>query len=128
MASSNRFEYSHETHTCRISTAVTRAQFCRSILDTKNKYGLSLLVPVLLNLYSQVWKPSAFTDVGYWAAGQAIIFNDTLYPEETGGNKAGIFAVVDLVTYNSSIDRYKLRILWGDKEDFSDVGFLWVKG
>ena len=39
MASGTRFEYSHETHTCRIPEAVTRAKFCQSIIDTKNKYG-----------------------------------------------------------------------------------------
>lgn len=128
MASGTRFEYSHETHTCRIPEAVTRAKFCQSIIDTKNKYGLSLMVPVLLNLYAQVWKPSAFTDVDYWAGGNAIIFNNVLYPDEIGGKKAGIFAVVDLITYNNVMDRYKLRILWGEKEDFSDVGFSWVKG
>lgn len=128
MAASDRFEYGHLTHTARIDSAVTRAKFCQTILDAKNKYGLSLVVPVLLNLYDQVWKPTAFTDVNYWVGGEAIIFNDTLYPEETGGQKAGVFAVCDFVTYNNSIDRWKLRITWGEQENFSDVGFLWVKG
>lgn len=122
MASSTRFEFSHEKQTIRITDAITRAQLCTKIKDTKVKYGLSLLVPILLNLSVQVWKPSAFTDKA-WVAGNAIVFNEDMYVDEEGGAKAAIFCMVDLIDYTDSMNRWKLRILYGNDENFSDVKF-----
>lgn len=127
MAASDRFEYSHEIHTARIPEAVTKAKFCQTINNVKLKYGLSVMVPVLLNLAAQVWKPTKYVSAD-WVGGNAIIFNDSLYVEEAGGAKASIFCVCDFITYTPTIDRWRLRIMWGDKEDFSDVELLWVKG
>ena len=127
MASSTRFEYSHEKQTIRIADAITRAQFCTKIKDTKVKYGLSLLVPILLNLSAQVWKPSAYTYQS-WVAGNAIVFNEDMYVEEEGGAKAAIFCMVDLIDYTDSMNRWKLRIQYGNDENFSDVKFAWKQG
>lgn len=127
MASSTRFEYSHEKQTIRIADAVTIAQFCTKIRDTKVKYGISLLVPILLNLSAQVWKPSAYTYQS-WVAGNAIVFNEDMYVEEEDGAKATIFCMVDLIDCTNSMNRWRLRIQYGNDENFSDVKFAWKRG
>ena len=124
MASNDRFEYSQLVHTVRIENAVTRANFCKTIRDTKAKYGLSLTVPILLNLGVQVWKPSAYTS-NTWAGGNVIVFNDSI--NNSSDEDDMVFAVCDFITYNTTIDRWKLRLMYGTDNNFSDVGFLWVK-
>lgn len=127
MASSNRVEYSHEIHTARFASAITFQNFCKGVNNVKLKYGLSVVVPVLLNVAAQTWKPADYTFTS-WLGGNIIIFNDARYVEEEGGVKATIFCMVDLIDYTDSMNRWKLRIQYGNDENFSDVKFAWKQG
>lgn len=125
MASSNRVEYSHEIHTARFASAVTFQNFCKGVNNVKLKYGLSVVVPVLLNVAAQTWKPADYTFTS-WLGGNIIIFNDARYVEESG-TYATIFATGDFMTYDTNCTRYRIRILWGSADDFSKATYNWVK-
>lgn len=123
MAASNRFEYSHTESTVQVTSAVTVPQLIQLVNNRISKWG-ELLVPILINIYVQSWRPSSNIGAGIvWCSGFCKIFNTTSVSDNA------IFSVLDITSYDDNYTNYVGRIFYGKKNDttYANSKIEWIK-
>lgn len=126
MASSNRFEYSHETHTIRYDQGVSLQTLCNDLLDSYEKTK-NLNVPVLINIPNQSWRPSKLK-ISSWASGFAYLTNTSFINiyEENSLAILNLYGWMTVSFTNHPIYSEKAIIWCGNKSDFSDASIEWA--
>lgn len=123
MAASNRFEFSHEESVIQISSSITIPQLISLVNKRISRWG-ELVVPILINIPLQTWRPSSNINSGlYWFSGFCKVFNTTPNSDNL------IFSVLDINSYDENYTNYIGRIFYGKKNDttYANSKIEWIK-
>ena len=123
MAASDKFEYGHTESVVQISGNITIPQLVTMVNKRIINWG-ELVVPILININSQSWRPSSNINSGlYWFSGFCKVFNTKPLSDNL------IFGILDINSYDDNYTNYVGRITYGKKDDttYANSKIEWLR-